>query len=130
MKTILSTLCVIALTLMVAPTAFATASAQDGVTVTITVTDPGLEDDFTYDASPNVAVEIVAEQAAYAIATANMLLGTDNASGMEYGTLSTSTGYAQRKKTTAIGEGPAAPADEVTLDGTSTWIWMGGDGGS
>ena len=130
MKTIMSTLCVLALIFMVTPMAFATGSTQAGVTVTIAVTDAGLEDDFEYDVSFNVAIEIVAAQAAYAISTANTLLGTDNESGMEYGTLSTSTGYAQRKKTTAIGVGPAAPSDEVTLDATSTWIWMGGDGGS
>lgn len=131
MKTIMSTLCVLALVLMVTPMAFATSSdAMDGVTVTITVTDPGLETDFTYDASPNVEVTIEATPAAYSITTANTLLGVSTSgdvTGMEYGTLSVSTGYAQRQKTTDVGDGPEVCTDEAALPG-SDWTWMGGDG--
>ena len=119
----LSAIYFIAIFFMAVPMAFATDSTQDGVTVTITVgsvlstTTP-----FTYDASPNVDINIITSAAEYAITTANNL--TNTTTGMEYGTLSTSTGYAQRTKTSDAGADSVTPASATALPGD--WAWMGG----
>jgi hypothetical protein len=130
MKTIVMTISIVAVIFMAVPAAFAASATQSDTTVTITST--GNEPDFEYDASPSVAVKIITDATAYAITTANMLTGTDQGNGLEFGTLSTSTGYAQREKTTESGtvwgtNGPEAPTAVDALPG-SGWIWQGGDG--
>ena len=122
MKKILIPICALTLVFMAAPMAFATSSSQSETTISIGNTS------FEYDASPNVGVEIVSTATAYAVSTANMLTGADLENGMEYATLSTSTGYAQRDKQTDSNAGPTAPADENSLPSGGDWTWMGGDG--
>ncbi len=77
----------------------------------------------TYNVSPSVEMSVTTSASDYAITSANTKTGTDN--GMEYGVLATTTGYAQRQKTTAKDSGPAATSSATDLPGSS-WHWMGG----
>ena len=77
----------------------------------------------TYNVSPSVEMSVTTSASDYAITSANTKTGTDN--GMEYGVLATTTGYAQRQKTTAKDSGPAATSSATALPGSS-WHWMGG----
>ena len=79
--------------------------------------------DLTFDVSPNVEISVYVTTTAYAMTSANTL--TDTTNGLEYGTTSGSTGYAQRPKTTAAGTGPAATTAATALPGAD-WAWMGG----
>lgn len=77
----------------------------------------------TYNTSPSVEISVTTSASDYAITSANTKTGTDN--GMEYGVLATTTGYAQRQKTTAKDSGPEATTSATALPGSS-WHWMGG----
>lgn len=79
--------------------------------------------DLEFDVSPNVEISAYVTVNAYAMTSANTLTNTDN--GLEYGTLSSATGYAQRQKTTDADSGPAAATADNALPG-SDWAWMGG----
>jgi len=110
--------------------AFATTSSQSaaGEVVTITVTNvTTTSTDFTYRPSPNVWLNIESNPSNYGITAANDLTTTSN--GNEYGTLSKSTGYAQRNKTVAPGNNIPKPTanDPSALPG-SGWGWVGGSG--
>ena len=85
--------------------------------------------DLTFNVSPNVEMSVYVTTTDYAITSANTQTDTDN--GMEYGVLSTSTGYAQRQKSTDKTEGPETVTSATSLpSGGGTWAWMGGSGGS
>jgi hypothetical protein len=132
MKKILSLISLFIILLVAAPMAFAGASSQTLPDVTVTVTTDNVAaatEDFTFDSSPNVGVTIFTTATAYSITTANTLTGLNLENGLEFGTLSTATGYAQRTKTTDAGVGPEAAAADNALPG-SDWAWMGGGGGS
>jgi len=88
--------------------------------VTIGVTTP-----LTYDPSPSVSMSVIATTTAYAIMTTNSL--TDKTNGMEYGTTSAATGYAQRTKTVDAATAVPDPKNETALP-TGSWTWMGGNG--
>ena len=77
--------------------------------------------DLRFYVSPTVELSVYVTANDYAMTSASTFTGTDN--GMEYGVASTSTGYAQRKKTTDAGSGPETVTD-VALPGN--WNWMGG----
>ncbi len=77
----------------------------------------------TYNTSPSVEMSVTTSASDYSITSANTKTGADN--GMEYGVLATTTGYAQRQKTTDKGTGPAATTSATALPGSS-WHWMGG----
>ena len=95
-----------------------------GGTVTITVLNvPGTSTDFTFASSPKVGISVFTSDNAYAITTANSL--TDTGNGLEYGTLSTATGYALRTKTLGRGVGPAPTTVVGALPGAN-WAWQGG----
>jgi len=131
MKAILITISIVATIFMALPAAFAASATQSSTTVTITSTDTNMPD-FEYDASPSVTVKIITDATAYSITTANMLTGADDENGLEFGTLSSATGYAQREKTTDSGtvwgtNGPEAPTVVDALPG-SGWLWQGGGG--
>jgi hypothetical protein len=134
MKKILSLISLFIILLVAAPMAFAAESEQELPDVTVTVpTDnvPAASEDFTFDSSPNVGVTIFTSATAYSITTANTLTGSNLENGLEFGTLATATGYAQRTKTTIAGQGPqAADADNDLPEGENEWQWMGGGGGS
>ena len=128
MKKTLSLVSLFIILLVAAPMAFAGASSQTlpDVTVTLTVANvPSTTDPFEFDSSPNVGVTIFTSATAYSITTANTLTGANLDNGLEFGTLSTATGYAQRAKTTNAGVGPAAAAADNALPG-GDWAWMGG----
>lgn len=86
-----------------------------GVTTTST--------NLTYTPSPGVGLAVSTSATNFSMTSANSL--TDNVNGMEYGTLSTSEGYAQRTKTTTVNNGPAATTSATALPGAS-WGWVGG----
>ena len=114
-------------------TAAATQSSQSspGKTVKITVTAANVNGgpDFTFAPSPRVGITSATSTTAYSITTANS--NTDDSSGMEYGCLSTNTGYSQRQKTTVAGtataNGPGIATSETGLPGTG-WNSIGGGG--
>jgi len=113
-----------------AATAFAadtpsTQAANFGL-VTVTVAGvPSTTTAFTFSPSPSVGISIIASDTAYSIMSANSL--TDTTNGLEYGTLSSATGYAQGTKTTAAGTGPSTTGQTSTALSTAvTWGWMGG----
>lgn len=119
MKKILFLLVVISLA--AAPMAFADVSASDQ-TGNFTI---GTGDTLNFNTSPSVLISIETTATDYAITSANDK--TDTTNGMEYGTLSTATGYAQRTKITEDSSGDVTdPADSTSLDGD--WTWMGGSG--
>lgn len=101
-----------------APVSSTQASDTTGGTVTLGTTTP-----LTYNPSPSVLMAVKASPTAYAIKATNSL--TDTSNGMEYGTTSAATGYAQRTKTVAAATAVPVPTDENNLDGTG-WTWMGG----
>ncbi len=127
-KKLLSCLCICFL-VAASESAFAAAgdSSQVGTTVTVGQT---AATSLTYNASPSVSMNVKATTSAYSIETANIL--TTKTNGQEYGTKSTSSGYAQRNKTTASGtsltaNGPTVAAQTATsLDTGTAWTWMGG----
>lgn len=126
-KKILICLCICSL-IGVSASAFAAdvTSSQTGTTVTVGAAPTQL----TYNASPSVSVSVIASTTAYSIMAANIL--TDTTNGLQYGTLSTATGYAQGPKTTDSGSdlttnGPSTTGQSSTAIATDvTWTWMGG----
>ena len=122
MKKIIGVILTATLLFIFVPGVFAgTTSTQEtgSVDITITVTATGLKD-FTYKASPNVLMNADCSATNYAIESTNNL--TDENNGMVYGTLATSSGFAQRAK---IASEAYTPASELALD-AETWVWMGG----
>lgn len=121
------TLSVLGAFLLCAGTATVTLGADasnNGTGGTLTMTDvtagfPPL----TFTSSPNVSIATYAIDTAYAIMTTNTL--TDTTNGMEYGTLSTDTGYSQRAKSIDAATAIKGPTNEVTLSG-SDWVAIGG----
>lgn len=139
MKKILIGTCLLAMMYFVAtPMAFAdeTSHSDPSTTVTLTIDTShvlGAVQNFTFGTSPNVCIYATTNGTAYAISAANTK--TDQNNGLEYGTLSTATGYAQKTKTTGAGSGaaygPEATTSPADLPGGSTsWAWMGGSGAS
>ncbi|RJQ70875.1 MAG: hypothetical protein C4519_19915 [Desulfobacteraceae bacterium] len=125
-KIFICTTCLLAMLFAISPTAFADDSSQTGVRISLTVDNvAGTSDPFIFDASPNVGLTVFTSDTAYSITAANNK--TNEANGLEYGTLSSATGYAQRTKTTAASQGPEA-ADSATVLPGSDWAWMGGSG--
>jgi len=122
-KKLLTCICLCLFT-AVSECAFAAAgdSSQSGTTVTVGET---AATELTYNASPSVSMNVVASKTAYSIMAANSL--TDKTNGLEYGTLSTATGYAQGQKTTDAGSGPSTNGQTASaISGDVTWTWMGG----
>lgn len=76
-----------------------------------------------FDPSPNVSIACTSTATAYAITTTNVL--TDTTNGMDYGALSTDTGYSQRVKIEAAAAAVTAPTSATALGG-SGWNAVGG----
>lgn len=137
MKNIFIAVSILAAFFILTPTAFgqtadanetASSQAEGSTTVVMTVANvEGTTDNFEYDCSPNVGVDILAGSTAFALTSANALLGADKETGSEYGVLSVSPGYAMRDKTTDVGVAAEAPTSTDALPGGS-WAWMGGSG--
>ena len=126
MKKTIVAICCIAFMLSFSSAVFAAEfnNGGDGGTLTITVANvDGTSTSFTFASSPKVGISVFTSDNAYAITTANSL--TDTSNGLEYGTLSTATGYALRTKTTARGVGPEDTDAVDTLPGAN-WAWQGG----
>ncbi len=128
-KKLLSCLCICFL-VAASESAFAAVAVGDSSQVGTTVTVGTAPTSLIYNASPSVSMNVKATTSAYSIETANILTTTTN--GQEYGTKSTSSGYAQRNKTTDSGtalntNGPTVAAQTaVLLDTSAAWTWMGG----
>lgn len=123
MKKTLSVLGIFILCTGVSATSFAS-SNNNGKGGTLTV-DGGTvagTPDLVFESSPNVSIAIETSATAYAVMTTNVLTNQDN--GMEFGSLSTDTGYSQRVKTIAEDTAITGPTDEATLEGTG-WIAVG-----
>ncbi len=127
-KKFLAYLCVCASSLLLAggtsyaaATSSSQASSTAGGLVTLGVATAGGV--LTFNPSPNVLIDIASTANSYAIQTANTV--TDTTNGMEYGTLSTASGYAQRTKTADASTAIAPPSSDTALSG-SGWKWMGG----
>lgn len=123
-KKLLTCLC-ICLLIAVSETAFAAGGSGSSSQASDTTGGRITLGTMTYDPSPSVLMAVKDTTTAYAIKATNSL--TDKSNGMEYGTTSAATGYAQRTKTVDAATAVPVPTDAATLDG-SGWVWMGGSG--
>lgn len=100
-----------------------TTSMADGVlTFTVTAgTCPG--PNLTYTPSPSTLMSSTSIATAYTITAASSKTDTDN--GMEYGILSTSEGYFQRKQAT---DNDVTPTDDATALPTGGDPWLDKNG--
>ncbi|WP_456387856.1 hypothetical protein [Desulfolithobacter sp.] len=119
-----------ALCLMAMPT-LVFAAAEELTTSSTTVTNTnGVNGgpDLTFTPSPNVSLQAYTTTTAYALTATNIL--TDANNGMVFGTLNSSSGYAQRQKTDTdvTAEKAPAPTSATALptDADADWTWMGG----